>query len=77
MKGIVRCDSCHDEFNHDDVAKFHHANCIKCGYGPLISDEDLEVIQAMDALIDVGLASQEPDAKGFDMTIDTGPMRNA
>ena len=75
MKGTVHCDSCHAEFTTERVQKFHRAACAICGEGPLVSDDDKAIADGIDALIEAGLASQEQDAKGMLLTVDTSELR--
>lgn len=75
MKGIVHCDTCHHEFQSDNVASFHMKACEKCGAAPLISDADLRLVYFCDWLIAEGLATQEKRPGTVDLRIDTAGLR--
>ncbi len=73
----IHCDHCHDEF-YGLVPDFHNKACAKCGHSPLISDQDMEVIKLMDAMVDSGLATYDttdPRVRAV-VKVDTAVLRN-
>lgn len=77
MKGKVVCDSCGWNKQELDVATWHLKQCPECGVAPIVSDEDLAVVQFMDGLIESGLATQEKtDKPSIEFRLNTASLRN-
>jgi hypothetical protein len=84
ITGIVLCDNkgCDWRESVEDVAAYHNAACPKCGHAPVVSDEEMQALEAYAEMCGLGLFKNLPvDApaapgrvriyvKGSDVTVE-------
>ena len=81
-KSSIKCDSCdwEKEVDWQEVKDWHNKPCPECGKSPIISDEDLQMFQAIEGLLNVQASLHpngiEDDPRAQTVRINTAPLRD-